>query len=353
MERIKRVREAMKEKGVDYLILGPGSNMFYLSGFTEEQMERPLFLVLDQWNTYFLAPKLYEEQLSKTHIEVITYMDGENPYKKLEIERGKIIAIDDTLWSSFTIDIINTFSPSQLIKASEIMREVRMIKSKEEIEIMKEGVKIAEKSFLETISHIRDGMKEIEIAQLLIRKFIENGAERVSFEPIVTSGPNTSMPHLRSTEKKVKNGEIMIFDFGVKYKGYSTDTTRVVSLGKPEEDVLKVYEIVKNAQELAKKEVREGVKACEIDRIARSYISSHDYGNYFIHRTGHGIGIDVHEEPYISPDSKRAIQKGMVFTIEPGIYLPGKFGVRVEDMVYVDKEGGITFNSLNREIFII
>ncbi|QIW25107.1 aminopeptidase P family protein [Sulfolobus sp. S-194] len=353
MKRIAKLRQLMKERMIDYIILGPGSNMFYLTGFTEEQMERPLFLVIDNWNVYFLAPKLYEEQLSHFNIPVVSYSDDENPYKKLNIEKGKSIAIDDTLWSSFTIDIINNFSPSQLIKANEIMKELRIIKQDEEIEIMKEGVRIAEKSFINTINQIKPGLNEKKIAKMLVDEFLNNGADSVSFEPIVTSGPNTSMPHLRSTIREIKQGDILIFDFGVKYKGYSTDTTRVASIGKPNEEIIKIFEIVKEAQQKAEDMIKENIQACEIDKVARQVISNYGFGKYFIHRTGHGIGIDVHEEPYIAPNYKRKIEKNMVFTIEPGIYLPEKFGIRIEDMVYVNNKAVMMNNLQKEEIFII
>lgn len=353
MGKLEKLRELMKNKRIDYVVLGSGSNMFYISGFNEDQMERPLLLLIDNWNAYFIAPKLYEEQLSKLNFPVIAYTDDENPYKKINMEKGKIVAIDDTLWSSFTIDIINYFSPSQLLKANEIMRELRIVKSDEELEIMKKGLEIAEKSFINTLNYVKPGMTERRIAKILVDEFINNGAEGVSFEPIVTSGPNTSMPHLRSTEREVRNGDILIFDFGVKYHGYSTDTTRVVSIGKPQEEVRKIYEIVKEAQEKAEESVKEGITACDVDKTARQIIASYGYGEYFIHRTGHGIGIDVHEDPYISSNYKRKLEKNMVFTIEPGIYLPGKFGIRIEDMVYVNKKG-VVMNSLKKdEIFII
>ncbi|BFH72723.1 aminopeptidase P family protein [Sulfurisphaera javensis] len=353
MGKIGKLREFMKEKKIDYIVLGPGSNMFYLTGFTEEQMERPLFFIVDYWDAYFLAPKLYEEQLSKFNFPIISYNDDENPYKKIKLEKGKSIAIDDTLWSSFTVDIINYFTPSQLLKASEIMRELRIIKQDEEIEIMKKGLQIAEKAFLNTINQIKPGMSERKVAKILVDEFITNGAEGVSFEPIVTSGPNTSMPHLRSTSREIRTGDIIIFDFGVKYNGYSTDTTRVVSIGQPSEEVKKIFEIVREAQAKAEDAVKGGIQACEIDKIARQVISSYGYGEYFIHRTGHGIGIDVHEDPYIAPNYKRKIEKNMVFTVEPGIYLPGKFGIRIEDMIYVNNKGIVMNNLQKDEIFVI
>nr|WP_230952346.1 M24 family metallopeptidase [Sulfolobus acidocaldarius] len=188
-------------------------------------------------------------------------------------------------------------------------------------------------------------------SNLLIQKFSERGV-KPSFEPIITSGPNTSMPHLRATNRKVARNEVIIFDFGIRYKGYATDTTRVVSIGKPNEDVLKIHEIVREAQERAEEYVSEKVETSEVDKIARQTISKYGFGAYFIHRTGHGIGIDVHEDPYISSDYKRPIKNNMTFTIEPGIYLPGKFGIRIEDMVFVNDKG-ISMNKLDKNIFTL
>lgn len=352
MDRIKKLQAMMKERGIDYVIIGPTSNMFYLTGFTEEQMERPLFFIVGEGTNYFLAPKLYEEQLSKYGFDIISYADGEDPYSKIDIKNNSSIAIDDQLWSLFTVNLIKKFSPSNLITASVLLKELRMRKDEEELKIMREGLNIAENSFLQFLNEIKEGYSECKLADKLEEIFTNNGAEGVSFKTILTSGPNTSMPHLRCTDKKVKSGDVIIVDFGIKYKGYSTDTTRVVSLGKPSEEVKKIHEIVLEAQDTAER-AKNGMKGKEIDSIARGIISKAGYSQFFIHRTGHGIGIDVHEDPYISQDSEQVIERNMTFTIEPGIYLPGKFGIRIEDMVVMGENEATPLNKLEKEIYVI
>ncbi|AWR97505.1 M24 family metallopeptidase [Acidianus sulfidivorans JP7] len=351
--RIEKLRSKMIERDIDETIIGTTSNMFYLTNFIEEQMERPLFFIVNSEEQYFLAPKIYEEQLSKLGFDIITYNDGEDAYSKLKIRKNEKIAIDDQLWSVFLINIIHKFSPKELISASSILKELRMRKDEEELKIMMEGISIAEKSFLEFLNRVAEGKTECELAKTLENIFYDFGAEGVSFSPILTSGPNTSMPHLRCTSRKVKQGDILIADFGIKYHGYSTDTTRVISLGKPSEEIIKIYEIVLEAQEKAEKESKTNMLGKEIDNLAREVISRKGYGSYFIHRTGHGIGIDVHEDPYISQDSETKIDERMTFTIEPGIYLPGKFGIRIENMEVMEKNNVKPFNKLSKEIYVV
>ncbi|EZQ10873.1 X-pro aminopeptidase [Candidatus Acidianus copahuensis] len=349
--RVKKLRDLMEKEALDYVILSPGSNTFYLTGFFEEQMERPLFLIISKDDEFFLAPKLYEEQLEKTKIATISYEDGENPYSKLTLKTGSSIGVDDQLWSVFLIQIINNFKPSKIIEASKMLRKLRAIKDEQEISTMKEGIKIAEKSFLQFLDYVTEGIPECKLANILEEKFIENGADGYSFKTILTSGPNTSMPHLRCTDRKINRNEPIIVDFGVKYKNYSTDTTRVVSIGNVSEDVKKVYEIVKEAQ-ISAENGEENMTAMKIDSLAREKITMAGYGKFFIHRTGHGIGIDVHEDPYISQDNLERVTNGMIFTVEPGIYVPGKFGIRIEDMVFMEKRGK-PLNSLEKNIFIV
>jgi len=348
--RIKALLSLMEENGIDYVIFGPTSNMFYLTGFSEEQMERPLLLIVGKGEAYFLASKIYEEQLSSLGFPVFPYNDGEDPYSKLKIEKGSSIAVDDQLWSKFTVEIANTFLPRKLLSSSTLMSTLRVRKDENEVSIMKEGLRIAEDSFLSFLNRVEEEAEECMLAKRLEEEFYLRGVEP-SFRPIVTSGPNASMPHLRCTQRKVKRGEVMVVDFGVKYRGYSTDTTRVISIGNPSQEVKMVYSLVLEAQEKAEEAI-EGMKGKEIDNLARSIIKRNGFGSRFIHRTGHGIGIDVHENPYISQDSEETIERGMTFTVEPGIYLQGKFGVRIEDMVIMDSKAR-KMNTLEKDIFIV
>lgn len=351
--RIEKLRKKMNEKGIEQIIIGPTSNMFYLTNFIEEQMERPLLFIVDNDDAYFVVSKIYEEQISNLGFKVVSYKDGEDPYSKIRLKEGRTVAVDDQLWSMFLISLLERFSFRKIFPASSILKELRMIKDEREVEVMKEGVSIAEKSFLEFLNYVKEGETECRLAKKLENVFYEMGAEGVSFLPILTSGPNTSMPHLRCTNRKVRKGDVIIADFGIKYKGYSTDTTRVISLGKPSEDILRIHQIVLEAQEKAEKEAKNSMRGMEIDSLARNVITSRGYGEYFIHRTGHGIGIDVHEDPYISQDSNTEIKEYMTFTVEPGIYLPGKFGIRIEDMVIMSKSVAISFNKLDKNIYVV
>ncbi|MFP3204356.1 MAG: Xaa-Pro peptidase family protein [Metallosphaera yellowstonensis] len=348
--RMKRLKEMMSQRRIDAVILGPTSNMFYLTGFREEQMERPLLLVVGE-EDFVLAPKIYEEQLSTVGLEIRSYRDGEDPYSLIRLKKGSSIAIDDQLWSLFLVEILNRFLPSNISPASVIMKELREVKDEEEIRALRSGLSIAEKSFLEFTDKVKEGENECRLARELEWLFIENGAEGTSFSPILTSGPNTSMPHLRCTSRKVKRGDVIIADFGIKFKGYSTDTTRVLTLGPPSEDVKRIWSIVVEAIAEAESSTL-GSTGKDIDWRARKVISSKGFGENFIHRTGHGIGIDVHEDPYIAPDNLVEVKRGSTFTIEPGIYLPGKFGIRVEEMAVMrDKVEILT--QLSREIFTV
>ncbi|QKR00010.1 aminopeptidase P family protein [Metallosphaera tengchongensis] len=346
--RIQKVKKMMEGKA-DYLIVGPSSNMLYLTGFVEEPMERPILLVLGD-RDFMLAPRMYMEQLSDLPIELQTYNDGEDPYSYLNLRKGASLVVDDSLWSAFLIEIVNRFLPSNLLRGSVLMKKLRAIKDREEIEIMMEGLGIAEASFHDLINMIKEGETECEVGRKLEMIFAEHGVVP-SFSTISTSGPNTSMPHLRCTDRRIRKGDIIIVDFGVKYRGYSTDTTRVLSLGSPSKEVMEIWSIVDEAVNLAEK-VQFGLSGREIDNIPRKLIEEKGYGKYFIHRTGHGIGIDVHEDPYISSDNLEVVERGSTFTIEPGIYIPGRFGIRLEDMVIMNEKIN-RMNSLSRELYVI
>jgi Xaa-Pro aminopeptidase len=347
-KRIKLVKDLLKEDEI--LILQPGSNMFYLIRFTEEVMERPILLVISKEEDYIIAPKMYEEQLGYYHNNIQTYLDGENPYEKLKLKENSVLYIDDQMSFRFLSNIIKKTRLKEIRQASDIMSKLRVIKDDQEIEIMKEGVRYAERIFNEFLNRIRENLTERELSFTLKRIMLDNGFEP-SFDPIITSGSNTSMPHLRYTDRKVRVGDVIIIDYGIKYKGYSTDLTKVISIG--ESNVKDIFEIVKEAKEIVEREIIEGIKGSDADKIARTFINSKGFGRFFIHRTGHGIGLDVHEEPYLAPDYDGKLLNGMIFTIEPGIYIPNKFGIRLEDMVLLSNEKTYVLNKKQEEIIII
>ena len=212
---------------------------------------------------------------------------------------------------------------------------------------------IHDKVFKKAISAIQIGVSELKIANLIIDTFKELGAKCSSLVPIVASGPYGVQPHYRATDKIIADGESVVLDCGGDWKHYKSDMTRTVFLGKPSEEYLKIYNIVRKAQEIGVQNVKPGRTCEEIDQIVRKTIEDEGYGKYFIHRTGHCLGLEIHEEPYIIEGNKLVLEPGMAFSIEPGIYLPGKYGVRIEDCVIVTEKGAEPFTNLTHDLTII
>jgi Xaa-Pro aminopeptidase len=355
-ERTSRALELMQEKQIQTMILFPGTNMYYLTGFFEEPMERPLFAVFNtKRKPFFIAPDLYEEQIKESSWvkDIRTWQETENPYGLFDKDLGKgQVALDDKLWAVFSQNLEKIFKDCKFTPASSILKELRMRKSKVEIELLKKAGEIADNSLQAILDKISLGATELELAALLEYEMKRRGAKKSSFEPIVGSGKNSSMPHKRATNKKLKNKENTVFDFGCVYEAYCSDMTRTIFIGNPTDEMNKVYGVVLEAQELAFQAIKPGSRAKDVDLAARNYIESKGYGKYFIHRTGHGIGLDVHEEPYITKEKDLILEEGMTFSIEPGIYLPSKFGVRIEDIVVVTDSGAIRLNKFTKELII-
>jgi len=351
-KRIEKLREIMLNLQADYVVLGPNSDCFYLTSFREEQMERPLLLIISPDRVFFLAPKLYEEQISALGFDVVSYPDGSDPFSYLDLKSRKNIYLDDWLPTLHSLSIVERYSPAKVGRASQLISPLRAKKDEEEINTLREAVRLTEKLLEHVLPAIREGITELQLSNTMRREAEELGTEGMSFQPIVTSGPNTSKPHMRSTERRLRNGDPLVLDFGIRWKGYAGDMTRTFFLSQPSQEMMNVYNVVKEAQANAENYINPNVRACDVDSAARTVINKSGFGHYFIHRTGHGIGIDVHEPPYISSDNCLPLISGNVFTVEPGIYIPGKFGVRIEDMAYLLDAGGV-FNSFTREMLIV
>jgi Xaa-Pro dipeptidase len=231
--------------------------------------------------------------------------------------------------------------------------ELRKHKTADEADKMRKSSELADKAVSNIIPKIKAGMKETEVRDMLEAELKQLGFSNPSFETIIGSGPNSALPHYTAGDRVLQQGDSIVIDFGGIYQGYCSDMTRTVMLGKAAPEYREVYETVKEGQKKAAEAVKPGMKASDIDAAARNYISEKGYGEYFIHRTGHGIGLEVHEEPYISNVSETILEPGMVFSIEPGIYLPGKFGVRIEDLVLVTETGAEVLNKYTKELIEI
>jgi len=237
--------------------------------------------------------------------------------------------------------------------ASDIIDKPRMVKDDNELGLLRRAEQIGDEAFDHILTILKPGITEREISLELEFFMKKQGASKLSFDTIVASGPNSSMPHAQVTDRVVQNGDFVTMDFGCVYKGYCSDMTRTVAVGTPTDEMKKVYQIVLDANLRAMDGIKAGVKCSDIDALARGYISDKGYGDYFGHGLGHSVGLQIHEEPRFSPKCDVITEENMVITDEPGIYLPGKFGVRIEDLVVVRKDGYERLSKSPKELIII
>jgi Xaa-Pro dipeptidase len=360
--RIKKLIEVLKEKEISGFITGLSPNMYYFTNFHNVQIERFLgFFVPSVGHPVFLVPQLYYDQICETTSidTVIPWTELEDPSEKMAsiIKEKKLstskIAVDDTLQISFLLSLQEKLPQVKFISGSKFVSVLRQIKSNYEKDLMFDIGNITDKVMQKAISSIQVGVSEWEISSVIENTFKEYGAKFGSSVPIVASGPYSAQPHYRNTEKAIVDGESVLIDIGGIRKYYRSDMTRTVFIGKPPEEYLKVYNIVRKAQETGVQSVKPGRTCEEIDQIVRKVIEEQGYGEYFIHRTGHGLGLEVREEPYIVEGNELVLEPGMAFSIEPGIYLPGKYGVRIEDCVIVTEKGAESFTNFTHNLITI
>ncbi|MFP8890585.1 aminopeptidase P family protein [Natrialbaceae archaeon A-CW2] len=357
-DRLAACQERLDDS--DVLVLFPSQNLHYLTGFNEPAGERPFFLfVFGRTDGIFLVPDLYETQIrEETSVsDVRPYGDDENPYdivnqiaNGIENQKGQLY-LDDTMWAQFARELRTAFSKPDYRLASEVLSPLRSLKDETEIDALARAATITD----EVVEEVRllgedvVGMTERDLADWIASKLESKGGNGVLSGPLVASGPNGAKPHHQHSERVIESGEPVVLDFGTRVDGYPSDQTRTLVFGrKPNDYIQEVHDIVREAQTRALEAVEPGVSAERIDQIARDHIDASGYGNEFIHRTGHGIGLDIHEKPYIVDGNSRKLESGMVFSVEPGIYLPGEFGVRIEDIVVVTDDGVDRLNQTSR-----
>ncbi len=354
-ERTRRLQQRLLGEDVAGAVLFPSPNLAYLTGFWEEPMERHLMLFLPATGEpVFVAPDLYESQLrEETWIETVeTYPDGADPValvadvgSSIGMETGTI-RLDPTMWARFSLDLAEAFPEATFELLEDQMASLRMSKDDSEIQ----RLEVASEAADEVMTEVRDlgadavGMTESALARWIRDDLLER-ADAVSFEPVVASGPNGAKPHHRHGDRTIRADEPVVLDFGARVQRYPSDTTRTVVFdGEPPGEFERVHDVVKRAQAAAVDAVEQGVTAKSVDEAARSLIEDAGYGEEFVHRTGHGVGLEVHEAPYIVEGNELELEPGMVFSVEPGVYLEGSFGVRIEDLLVVTETGGRRLN---------
>lgn len=337
---------------LDGFLVSNIKNIRYLTGFTGSSG----FIIITRNNRLFFTDFRYKEQAGA---EVYGWEIGIEKGKRINIIRSLIkklgiknLGFEKSMSYEF-YELLKEL-PVTLIPQKNLVEDLRKVKNEEEVNNIKKAVKRAEEAFLEVKPRIRTGAKEREVALRLEERLKIAGCMSIPFDIIVASGKNSSMPHARPTEKKIEKGDFVIIDWGGEADGYYSDMTRTLLMdGNDLSEKIRVYNTVNDARQKAIKSIKEGLKTQDIDSIARNAIKKAGYGEFFGHGTGHGVGLDVHEHPNVSWTKGERILNGMVFTIEPGIYIPETGGVRIEDMVAVKNGKGITLTGLSRELEII
>jgi len=354
--RIKQVRKTFKKLNIDTLLILVEENRRYLSGFTGEDTqfdESSGALLISPDNLILATDSRYDEQAKQEawRYDIVTYRKGlsnELP-KILKSLRTKRLGFESIRVSVLQMNAIKKQLGKNkirvvLVSTENIVENIRIIKDESEIEQTKKALEVAESAFLKFVPTIKPGMTEKDTAWRLEKKLRESGGDSMSFPVICASGPNSALPHAIPGQRKIKKGEPIIFDFGVKLNGYCSDTTRTVFIGRPDDTFKKVFQTVLDAQQMATEAIKPGKSSKAIDKIARDHIHKMGFKGKFGHSLGHGTGLAVHELPRISPLKDTKLKSGMIFTVEPGIYLPGQGGIRLENMVVVRENSAEVLN---------
>lgn len=347
--RIKKLQSSLSQLSLDGLLVTDPANISYLAGYKC----RDAYLLVTKKQAVYITDGRYTQEMKK-RLAGFTVVDLKPSFlatfaglcrarkiSRLGFEQQHMIY---GLYSK-----IKQAVPARLVPQSGIIEAHRMVKDAGELRKIRRATQIAVQAYGYIQDLLRPGIREIEVAGEIERFIRFEGASCASFDIIVASGPHSALPHYQTAERKLKAAEPVLIDMGVEYEGYKSDLTRVFFVGKINTLVLKVYNIVRAAQAAALAAVRPGAAAGSIDRAARQYIAARGYGRHFMHSLGHGVGLEVHEAPSISPKVGQVVRPGEIFTIEPGIYIPGRFGIRIEDMVLVTNKGcEVLSGSLNK-----
>lgn len=362
--KINELRKWMAQKQVDLAYISDPGHIAYFSGYESEPHERvlALFIPLEQ-DPFLFTPALEVEdaQNSSWTFDVRGYLDSENPWeiigKELRTRYGQPgkIGIEK---NALTVDRFDAISDQlvgtdDFIDLTSIIQRLQLIKIVEEKDKLIAAGKWADVAFEVGFKAVKEGITEQAIIAEIEYQLKKQGVSQMSFDTIVLAGMNAASPHGTPGNTKVTQNELVLFDLGVVWDGYCSDATRTVAYKKPTEFQEKIYNITLEAQLTAQAAVRPGVTAAELDQIARNVINSYGYGEYFNHRLGHGIGTTVHEFPSLVEGNDLVIEEGMCFSLEPGIYIPGKVGVRIEDCVYVTEDGCVPFTTTSKELRIL
>lgn len=354
MSNIEKIKAAVSKGNVDAMMITSEFNRLYATGFHSSAGTA----IITKDKAWFFTDSRYLEAAASTIRDAeVLIVDREETYSKrinkiildydiktLGIEDGTLTYTEYNEWS--------TKLTAQLQPSQKLLIDLRAVKSREDLNAMIQAQRIAEKSFEEIIPLISDKITEKELAVELVCLFLKNGADDKSFDPIIVSGVRSSMPHGVPMDTPIQKGFLTI-DFGVRLNGWCSDTTRTLCVGQADAEMKRIYETVLNAQLAGIEAAKAGVRGCDIDAAARRVINDAGYGKFFGHGYGHSLGLEVHEAPNAAPSNDEEMPEGAVISAEPGIYIPGHYGVRIEDVIYITKDGSENITNLPKKLLIV
>jgi len=358
--RIEQLEQSMNEKGWDSLLVTDPKHVYYLTGFASDPHERFLGLLLVRGEEpTLIVPALDAEAANAASSvkNIVTHGDTDNPYALLQrLFKGSIgtLGIEkEQLTVARYEELSAAVSAKQYADIGPLLRSMRVNKSPEEIKRMKHAMELIEEVLRQGLKSVKTGVTEIEIVAELEYLMKKLGAQGPSFETMVLSGPKTALPHGTPGDRKIQHGDLLMFDMGVYADGYASDITRTFAVGDISPELKKIYNAVLEANLQGIQAIKPGVTLASVDKAARDAIENAGYGPYFLHRLGHGLGMDVHEYPSVHGNNADLVQPGMVFTVEPGVYVAGLGGVRIEDDIFVTDNGVEVLTSYPKELTIL
>ena len=354
MSIVERLKEALPAQKYNAMLIKDPANILFATGF---HTDAGVLLILERGAWFYTDSRYIEAAAATISDASVLQIANESLYTeeiKTILNKYKITSVGFEESSVSYSEYLNWEEKFgvKLAPAQKLLRDMRVAKSADDLAKMIKAQRIAEKSFTEVLQMISTNMTEKELAAELIYRFLINGADDKSFDTIVVSGPKSSMPHGVPGDVKIGKGFLTI-DFGVRLDGWCSDTTRTLCIGKPDEEMLRVYNTVLQAQLAGISTARAGVACCDVDAAARTVIDNAGYNECFGHGFGHGVGLEVHEAPTVSKASKDVLPVGAVISAEPGIYLPGRYGVRIEDVIYITDHGNENITDLTKELIIL
>jgi Xaa-Pro aminopeptidase len=353
--RIARAAAAAEEAGLAGLLVAPGPDLLYLTGYTPNEVTERLTLlvVAPGRDPVLVLPGFERPDAEGAGVEFAEWSDGQDPYAlAADLVGPGRWAVSDACWALHVFPLQEAVPAVSFASMTAALPLLRAIKDAGELARLAAAGAAADATFTDILGLPFAGRRELDVAADLARLLLEHGHSSVEFT-IVGSGPNGANPHHGAGERVIQEGDAVVLDFGGTLDGYGSDTTRTVHVGEPSDEHRRVHDLVRAAQQAGFEAVRPGAACQDVDRAARAVIEDAGYGEFFTHRTGHGIGVTVHEPPYIIEGETQALRPGMCFSIEPGIYVPGSFGVRIEDIVTVTEDGGRRLNDSTRELQVV